>query len=422
MALENSFCRSKGIATVQRSEKPQGLKPDMRAWQQSVASQPSKRQPSREKTGQQSSCRTAAETQRCQGHWAATVPQQATLRIWHSPSTDDGQKCRETSWIKGWCGLRQEKSTLRQIENVGGVNSAREQDSSVGGDAGYDCLGAVHMEEGVQDRVQVEVGREEQGEGEPHGESQNEEQTQQTVNRSSCMAMNMVWCANAETWAMRCDSHGQTRAMYRRKMMHMKRICLHHPVGCSGSPSTVNETNCNKKNHFNIYYELHQLQSDVSHHESLEEECHLQYCAGEFGSATSSPDSRWRRFLRETASRKSGRSRVGAFLPDIIQGEIPLSLVSFWIPLWRDGTCDFVLPIRPSLCTFVLPSQLWVVIHDRLGLWEIDREYVWNVHLESQLFCSISSTHSRQKNTLSVLQFHGVEHHGNALSWSRSAG
>ena len=49
------------------------------------------------------------------------------------------------------------------------MNSVRKQDSSVGGDAGYDCLGVVHMEEGVQDRVQVEVEREEQGEGETHG-------------------------------------------------------------------------------------------------------------------------------------------------------------------------------------------------------------------------------------------------------------
>ena len=65
---------------------------------------------------------------------------------------------------------------------MGGVNSAREQDSSVGGDAGYDCLGVVHMEEEVQDRVQVEVGREEQGEGETHGESQNEEQTRRGTN------------------------------------------------------------------------------------------------------------------------------------------------------------------------------------------------------------------------------------------------
>ena len=60
---------------------------------------------------------------------------------------------------------------------MGGVNSAREQDSSIGRDAGYVCLGVVHMEEEVQDRVQVEVGREEQGEGETHGESQKEETT-----------------------------------------------------------------------------------------------------------------------------------------------------------------------------------------------------------------------------------------------------
>ena len=60
---------------------------------------------------------------------------------------------------------------------MGRVNSAREQDSSVGRDAGYDCLSVVHMEERVQDRVQVEVGREEQGGRETHGESQNEETT-----------------------------------------------------------------------------------------------------------------------------------------------------------------------------------------------------------------------------------------------------
>ena len=59
---------------------------------------------------------------------------------------------------------------------MGGVNSAREQDSSVGGDAGYVCLGVVHTEEEVQVKVQVEVGREEQGEGETHGKGQSEEQ------------------------------------------------------------------------------------------------------------------------------------------------------------------------------------------------------------------------------------------------------
>ena len=36
------------------------------------------------------------------------------------------------------------------------------------------CQGVVHKEEGVQVRVQVEVGREEAGEGETRGNSQNE--------------------------------------------------------------------------------------------------------------------------------------------------------------------------------------------------------------------------------------------------------
>ena len=66
---------------------------------------------------------------------------------------------------------------------MGGVNSAREQDSSFGG----------HVEEEVQDRVQVEVGREEQGIGETHGKEQSEEQKndERTINRSSWMTTEM---------------------------------------------------------------------------------------------------------------------------------------------------------------------------------------------------------------------------------------
>ena len=44
-----------------------------------------------------------------------------------------------------------------------GVNSAKGQDSSVG--AVVNCLGVVHVEEEVQDRVQVEVGREDVEDG-----------------------------------------------------------------------------------------------------------------------------------------------------------------------------------------------------------------------------------------------------------------
>ena len=71
---------------------------------------------------------------------------------------------------------------------MGGVNSARGRDSSFGGGAVVYCLGVVHMEEGVQDRVQVEVGREGQGEGETHGKEEGEEQRrEQTINQPLIM-------------------------------------------------------------------------------------------------------------------------------------------------------------------------------------------------------------------------------------------
>ena len=114
--------------------------------------------------------------------------------------------------------------------------------------------------------------------------------------------MRMGWRAHADTWAMWCDSHNQTRAMCMRKMTCEVYQSTPH-AGHNGSTSTVNETNCNKK-HLHFLW-AHQLQSDVSHHESLEEECHLLYCAGDIGPAISSPDSRWRRSLRELVSEKS---------------------------------------------------------------------------------------------------------------------
>ena len=79
----------------------------------------------------------------------------------------------------------------------------------------------------------------------------------------------------------------------------------------------------------NDNHELHQLLSDVSHQESLEEECHLLYCCGDIGSAISSPDSRWKLFLSETATRKSSRRSHRGFFARIIQCETPLSLLFF---------------------------------------------------------------------------------------------
>ena len=99
------------------------------------------------------------------------------------------------------------------------------------------------------------------------------------------------------------------------------------PVGHSGSPSTVNETNCNKKKGWSDL--LKNIMSSTNFwtcptRNRLRKStisCIALYCCGVIDSAIPSPDSRWRRFFffweRETAARKSGRSRIGAFLPDL---------------------------------------------------------------------------------------------------------
>ena len=55
------------------------------------------------------------------------------------------------------------------------------------------CHGVVHTEEEVQDKVQVEVGREEQGVVETHGKEQGEEQrVNKHSNATTWMTMSMV--------------------------------------------------------------------------------------------------------------------------------------------------------------------------------------------------------------------------------------
>ena len=74
-----------------------------------------------------------------------------------------------------------------------GVDSAKGPDSSVGGVPVVNCPDVDHMEEEVQVRVQVKVGREEQGVGETHGKEQSEEQREnrRSINRSTWMTMSM---------------------------------------------------------------------------------------------------------------------------------------------------------------------------------------------------------------------------------------
>ena len=99
------------------------------------------------------------------------------------------------------------------MKNVGGSVFCQGQDSSVGGGAGVICLGVVHMEEGVQLRVQVEVRREEEGDKERHTEKVRTKKQRRTNAQPLTMdGMEMKWRTHADkfggsSWAKRCDVH-----------------------------------------------------------------------------------------------------------------------------------------------------------------------------------------------------------------------
>ena len=128
------------------------------------------------------------------------------------------------------------------------MSSAKRPDSSVGEGAVVICVGVVHTEEEVQDRVQVEVGREEQGIGETHGQELGEEQRE---NRRSSKPHKMD---DHEHGVMRTNTflshdvsvHHSVCALCRRKVSCEVYLST-PPVGYSGSPSAVSETCCNKK-------------------------------------------------------------------------------------------------------------------------------------------------------------------------------
>ena len=128
-----------------------------------------------------------------------------------------------------------------------GVNSARGPTSLVGGVPVVNCLGVVHMEEKVQDRVQVEVGREEQGTGETHGQEQGEEQRERTNAQSTAyMDDHESEVMLTNTFLSHVSVHHSVCALCRRKMK-CEVFLSSLPVGESRSPSAINETNCNKK-------------------------------------------------------------------------------------------------------------------------------------------------------------------------------
>ena len=145
------------------------------------------------------------------------------------------------------------------------------------------------------------------------------------------------------------------------------------------------------------------------------------YFFGEIGSSTWSPDSWCRRFLRETAARKSDRSFIGPFLRDLFKVRYHCP----WYLLFPQSDticmvflCKFVSLFALLFCPSDCESSFTIY-------WISEKSIVITckkVHLESQLSCSISSTHSKPGGILFVPRSCRVEHHDCVFSLSRSSG
>ena len=108
MAPENSFCRSKGIATEQRSEKPQELKTDMRAGPCEGRATPDAAQRRSHRSGNHRETRLGnrAPAERLQKRNVARVTERRRCQnkppsefdTVQAPTTE--QECGETSWIQ----------------------------------------------------------------------------------------------------------------------------------------------------------------------------------------------------------------------------------------------------------------------------------------------------------------------------------
>ena len=186
-------------------------------------------------------------------------------------------------------------------------------------------------------------------------------------------AWNMDDMTRTTPWAnVTCDtvmSAGQHEKMWRVRV-----FCSHTPSVAADCYQlwTILLQLLRKKTKF----ELHQF-SFHCHHEVLEEEedeCHLWYWWKGIGKGLPSPESRWRRFISVTAFRKSDRSFIGAFLPDLFSEVYQFFLIS--LVLLRGWATGMVfLRQFVHLDDFSSVQQFWVANHDILNLVESDREF-----------------------------------------------
>ena len=92
-------------------------------------------------------------------------------------------------------------------------------------------------------------------------------------------------------------------------------------------------------------------------------------------SGRSSPDSRWRRFIIVTAVRKSDRSFIGAFLPDLFSEIYQFSDISH-TPQKMGSKNGLPVTICPLRCTSPRSSQFRVANDNLLDLVGNDREFL----------------------------------------------
>ena len=160
---------------------------------------------------------------------------------------------------------------------------------------------------------------------ERRGREQSEDRRE---NRQSLRRMTHGW-DDAHKHMSHCGiTHRYACALWTRKRWRV-RCTVYTPRRLQQIAMRCKRTYYNKflKNIYSI--QLHQFLSKF-HHEELEEEgCHLWYCWKGIGSARSSPDSRWRRFIIVTVVRKSDRSLIGAFLP-LGPANFELRITIYW--------------------------------------------------------------------------------------------
>ena len=161
-------------------------------------------------------------------------------------------------------------------------------------------------------------------------------------------------------------------------------------------------------------YELHQC-SFHCHHEVLDEEddeYHLGYRWRRNGPNRSYPDSRWRRCIFASASRKSDRSFIGEFLPDLFRVEYQFFL--HHSNSSEDGQQECFYCAKLSIAMdFASVQSILSWNHGILilvGTIENSIKILFDTSL-SRVVCG-------PRNALSVTQFCRAEHHEVAPFWS----